>query len=71
MIATPAVSLGLGWGVYAGWAGFFSDTGDTHFGEGGVTYLASDHLQLDVNGGWNVDTDDWFLGAGFAVGTSR
>jgi len=71
VIVTPALSLGGGVGAYVGWAGQFSDAGDTHFAEGGITFLASDDLQLDVNGGWDVETDDWFLGAGVAVRRTR
>jgi len=67
LFVTPGVDLGGGFGAYAGWAGFFSDLGNTHFGEGGITYLANDNVQLDLNGGWDVDTDDYFLGFGLAV----
>ena len=67
LFVTPGVALGNGFGAYAGWAGFFSDGEDAHFAEGGFTYLASTDIQLDLNGGWNVDTDDYFLGFGVAV----
>ena len=67
VIVTPAISLGRGFGAYAGWAGFFSEGPDTSFGEAGLTYLADRDVQLDVNGGWNLDRDEWFLGAGLAL----
>jgi hypothetical protein len=67
LFVTPGVDLGGGFGAYAGWAGFFSDLGNTHFGEGGITYLANSNVQLDLNSGWDVDTDDYFLGFGLAV----
>jgi Putative MetA-pathway of phenol degradation len=67
VIITPGVSLGGGIGVYAGWAGFFADGADTHIAEAGLSYLASDDLQIDLNAGWDVDSDDYFLGIGIAV----
>jgi len=70
LIVTPGVSLGGGFGAYAGWAGFFADGADaanSHFAEGGFTYLPNDNLQLDLNGGWDVDSDDYFLGFGLAI----
>lgn len=71
LFVTPGVDLGGGFGAYAGWAGFFSGLGNTHFGEGGITYLANNNVQLDLNGGWDVDTDDYFLGFGLAVRRPR
>ena len=64
---TPGLALQGGVGLYAGWAGEFTDSGATHFAEAGLTYLASMDAQLDVNGGWDVDSRDWFVGAGIAV----
>lgn len=64
---TPSWSLGGGVGIYAGWAGTFSSQGDTSFLEGGLAFLASRDVQLDLNGGWSVDTDAWFVGGGLAV----
>lgn len=67
VIVTPGIALGDGFGVYGGWAGFFSDGGDANYGEAGLTYLASDDVQVDMNGGWGLDSDAWFLGAGVAM----
>lgn len=67
LVVTPGVSLTDVVGFYAGWAGFFADAGDVNYGEAGFTFLASDDLQLDVNGGWALDADDWFFGAGAAI----
>ena len=67
LIVTPGVSLGRGVGVYGGWAGFFTEGPDNHFAEGGLTFLPSTDVQLDVNAGWSTDTDEWFVGAGMAV----
>ena len=76
---TPAVSVGHGFGVYAGWAATFEDMvdcepgngcrrgGDDHIGEAGVTFLASSDVQLDLNGGWDLDADAWFIGTGIAL----
>jgi len=70
LIITPGVSLGGGFGVYAGWAGFFADADNTHFAEGGFTFLPNDRVQLDVNGGWDLDSQDYFLGFGIAFNRS-
>jgi hypothetical protein len=67
VIVTPGFALGDGFGGYAGWAGAFSDGGSTHILEGGFTYLPAPDVQLDINSGYDVDTDAWFLGAGIAV----
>lgn len=67
LIVTPGSSLSDVVGAYAGWSGSFADAGDVNFGEGGLTFLASDDVQLDVNGGWALDADDWFFGAGVAI----
>lgn len=67
LIVTPGVALSDAVGAYAGWAGFFADGGDVNFGEAGLTFLLDDDAQLDVNGGWALDADDWFFGAGIAV----
>jgi hypothetical protein len=67
VIVTPSVSLGGGVGAYAGWAGAFTSGTDTHFAEAGFVYLANVDIQLDLNAGWDVDLDDWFLGAGLAL----
>lgn len=67
VIATPALSLGGGFGVFAGWAGSFSSDGDAHFAEGGLTYLPTPDIQLDLNGGRDVERGDWFLGVGLAT----
>lgn len=66
-IITPGVSLDGGVGLYGGWAGFFADSGDTHFAEGGITFLPNADVQLDLNGGWAPDGDSWFFGGGVAV----
>ena len=67
VIVTPGVSLDGGFGLYGGWAGFLTDAGDTHFAEAGITFLPNPDLQLDLNGGWTPDGDDWFLGGGVAL----
>jgi len=68
VIVTPGISLGGGYGAYAGWAGTLSsDLEDQHILEGGLTYLPGPDLQLDVNGGFDLERDAWFLGAGLAT----
>ena len=53
--------------MFAGWAGSFSSDGDAHFAEGGLTYLPTPDIQLDLNGGRDVERGDWFLGVGLAT----
>lgn len=67
VIVTPGISLEGGVGLYAGWAGLFAGGSATHVAEAGLSYLASADVQLDVNGGWDVERENWFLGAGVAV----
>lgn len=63
IVAVPlALLLVLGWG----YAGFFASGPDRHVVEAGVTFGASSDLQLDANGGIDVDTGDYFVGVGFA-----
>lgn len=64
---TPSIALPGGLGLYGGWAGSFSDGRATHFGESGLAYLLNEGVQLDLNGGWSVDTADWFFGGGVAI----
>lgn len=66
---TPGISLTDRVGAFAGWAGSFSDGGDTNWIEGGLTFLANADLQLDVNGATSPDTDQWFFGVGMAIRT--
>lgn len=67
VILTPGVSVGESAGLYGGYAGFFGGSDDLHFAEGGVTWLPGPDLQLDLNGGVEMDSGDYFLGAGVAV----
>lgn len=54
-------------GVYFGYAGFFSSGGDQHFLEGGITLFPTADIQLDINGGVELDTRDSFIGLGLAT----
>ena len=69
LIITPGVSLTDRFGIFGGVANAFDGApdGHVHVMEGGATHLITPNAQLDVNGGWDVDRDDWFLGAGLAV----
>ncbi len=64
---TPGISLGGGFGAYGGWAGSFMSGSDVHFVEAGATKVLGANVQLDVNSAFAVDTDDWFVGAGFSI----
>ncbi len=46
---------------------------DTHSLDGGLTLLLTNSVQLDVSGGFGLNTapDDWFVGLGFAVRLPR
>lgn len=67
LIATPSLALGDGLSAYAGYAGFFAPGPDAHFLEGGLALASRADVQLDVNGGWDVDSDAWFAGLGVAI----
>lgn len=43
--------------------------GPRHAADGGVTYLLSPNLQLDLSAGFGISSaaDDWFLGCGFSL----
>ena len=73
--ATSSVSLAYAlserWGSYAEYFGIYpnADGSDcAHSVNGGLTYLISDNLQVDlrVGAGLNEEADDFFAGAGFA-----
>jgi len=66
---TPGLSLANDLGAYAGWAGSFAESGDTNWIEGGLAFVASPDLQLDLNAATSPDTDQWFVGVGVAVRT--
>ena len=61
---TLGLSANLG---FAGYAGFFADSGPRHFVEGGMTWIPGPGLQLHINGGVDVDTGDGFFGVGVAT----
>ncbi len=69
VILTPSVSLPVeaNAGAYFGYAGFYSSSDPQHFAEGGLTLLPRPDLQLDFNGGVDVNTGDFFIGAGVAT----
>lgn len=67
VIVTPSVALPMtrNLGAYFGYAGLFSSA-DQHFAEGGLALAASPDLQLDLNGGVELRTGDYFIGLGAA-----
>ena len=56
-----------GLGAYGGYAGFYSDAGDRHYAEGGLTWISGADLQFDLNTGVDVESGDFFLGFGLAT----
>lgn len=66
--ATPSLSVpgAGGLAVYAGYAGSFSDGADRNLAEAGLTYLLDSETQVDLNGGFELGSDDFFLGVGLA-----
>jgi hypothetical protein len=62
------------WGSYLEWFALFADSGvggeDAHYTNGGVTYLLSKDIQLDVRVGSRLQDrfgEEIFAGAGFSV----
>lgn len=57
-------------GSFIEYFGFYrnNDGGPAHNLNGGFTYLLTNNVQLDINGGVGLNgrADDWFTGAGFA-----
>jgi hypothetical protein len=65
---TPSLAVAprIGLGAYAGYAGFYAKGGNLHFLEGGLALALTPDVQLDVNGGVEMDSGDYFLGLGIA-----
>jgi hypothetical protein len=69
LIVTPSLALPGDRSVtlFAGYAGYFArGDADLHFAEAGLTWLRGADLQLDLNGGVEVDTGVYFVGIGVA-----
>jgi hypothetical protein len=54
-------------GTYFGYAGFYASSGDLHFLEGGMTFLATRDVQLDLNAGFEIESEDYFIGGGIST----
>ncbi len=71
LIVTPGFPISgvEGLSGYVGYAGFVfpEEWAAEHVLEAGLAYLANADMQLDLNGGWNPDSDTWFFGAGVAI----
>lgn len=64
VVVTPSVSLDDDVGLYGGYAGYYNEF---HWAEAGVTWRRGADLQLDVNGGVEIDGGGaWFVGVGAA-----
>lgn len=64
---TPGFAIGeSNYAGYFGYAAFLSSVDDQQFIEGGITRLVGEYIQLDINGGVDVPSGDFFVGAGFA-----
>ncbi|NIP57368.1 MAG: hypothetical protein GWM92_04185, partial [Gemmatimonadetes bacterium] len=65
---TPSYSFASveGLGIYGGWAGTFPPGESVHVLEGGLAYLTGADTQLDLNGGWDPESGDFFVGVGIA-----
>ena len=66
VIVTPSFAVTQSVNGYAGYAGFLSEGADRHFLEAGLTTLADDDTQWDLNGGFDLESDAWFIGIGLA-----
>ena len=73
-----AISLSLGHGLFAGWAGYFEAYGFSRLERGagraitvngGFARPVGDRIQFDIEAGRGVTAaaPDWFFGAGFAI----
>ena len=73
----PATSVAVGysiddrWGAYMEYFGFYPNSEHTdcaHTINGGLTYLVTNNLQLDIRAGFglNEEADDFFTGVGFS-----
>lgn len=67
-IPTLSMPLSDSIGTYLGYAGFYSDSPDTHWLEAGLAVLEDSDTQFDVNAGLRLDgqSDAFFLGGGIA-----
>ncbi len=54
-------------GIYAGYAGFYSEGADEHYIEAGLTKHVKPFLQLDINTGVDVEGLGVFFGGGIAL----
>ena len=54
-------------GLYAGYAGVYSDAGDQQFIEAGITKLLEPFMQLDINAGYELQNSELFVGGGIAL----
>lgn len=54
-------------GIYAGYAGFYSEGINEHFIETGITKHTASFLQLDINTGLDVESLGVFFGGGLAL----
>lgn len=69
LTVTPGYSVpgNSGVGFYAGYAGFYSGSGDEHFIEGGITKRLQPFLQIDLNGGVDADSGAGFVSSGVVL----
>jgi hypothetical protein len=68
--AIYTVSLGASLSDKVGaFAEVFGSAGDEHRinADGGITYSVRENLQLDISGGLDLDTKDYFIGTGISV----
>ncbi|MDZ7691844.1 MAG: transporter [Balneolaceae bacterium] len=52
---------------YFGYASFLTGNSKEHFVETGLTKMINSSLQIDVNGGYDLNSGNSFIGAGLAV----
>lgn len=68
LTSTLGIDLDDNMGAYVGYGGFYNTGANRNFVEGGLTYLATPNVQLDLNSGLQVDEvgRDFFAGLGLA-----
>ena len=64
---TNSFAVNSAWGIYFGYAGFYSSANETHIIEAGTTLIQENNVQYDINSGFDLEKENYFIGIGVAV----